>query len=139
MAELPKRHQLFIKEVARTGLTLESYLEVGYKETRSSLRRAKKLRRELAVHINREVRARLQSTDRVILANQTVEEIAADKDAPAAARLGAAKDIYAKAGLEEAPKAPVKEDKQMTDKELIAKIQELQGTLKLKLVAHDDG
>jgi hypothetical protein len=133
LADLPNRHKRFIKECAKTGDREVAYLAAGYKETRSLASRARKLEKDLRVHINQAVRARLQDTGRVINALNAVDDLVKDSSEPGAAvRLNAAKDVLAKAGLEEAPKAPVKSV--LTDKELKDKIEEYTALVQLKVV-----
>lgn len=134
-SDLPKKHREFIKEYARLGCEFKAYAAVGYKDTTSARRRARDLRKKLDPHIRAEVASRLQATDRVVLALNVVEELAKDSDVSAAVRLGAAKDIMAKAGLEEAQKVQVEDTKELSDAELLRRIEALSD--KMKLVAND--
>jgi len=136
MQDLSPRLQRWIKLFAATDGTLESaveaMVEAGYKPSRSLAAKARKLLREHRTVINQQVRLRLQDTGRVMAAMAAVDEIVRDKAGSSAVRLNAAKDIMAKAGLEEVQRIQVdKPAADLTDKELLEKIEEFQDRLKL--------
>jgi hypothetical protein len=136
MQDLSPRLQRWIKLFAATDGTLESaveaMVEAGYKPSRSLAAKARKLLREHRTVINQQVRLRLQDTGRVMAAMAAVDEIVRDKAGSSAVRLNAAKDIMAKAGLEEVQRIQVdKPASDLTDQELLEKIEEFQDRLKL--------
>lgn len=134
---LSPRLRAWLKEFAATDGTLESavaaLVAVGYKESRGLPAKARKFMREHRTLINQAVRLRMQDTGRVMLAMNAVDELVRDKEGSGAVRLNAAKDIMAKAGLEEVQKLEVggSDPKKLTDADLIKKIAEYQERLKL--------
>jgi hypothetical protein len=134
---LSPRLRAWLKEFAATDGSLEAATEalltVGYKQSRTLPAKARKFMREHRTLINQAVRLRMQDTGRVMLAMNAVDELVRDKAGSGAVRLNAAKDIMAKAGLEEAQKLEVggSDPKKLTDEDLIKKIAEYQERLKL--------
>jgi len=108
MGDLSPRLQRWIKAFAATDGSFEkaqkTMVEAGYKEDRTLAAKARRLLRAHRTVISQHVRLRLQDTGRVMAAMAAVDEIVADKAGSSAVRLNAAKDIMAKAGLEEVHK-----------------------------------
>jgi len=142
MGDLSPRLQRWIKAFAATDGSFEeaqrTMVEAGYKDDRTLAAKARRLLRAHRTVISQHVRLRLQDTGRVMAAMAAVDEIVADKDGSSAVRLNAAKDIMAKAGLEEVHKIDDGRDaKKLTLVELEKLIDEY--TDKMKLVPHEQG
>jgi hypothetical protein len=136
MGDLTPRVQRWVKLFAATSGSLDeacrTMVEAGYADGRTIKSKARKLLRQHRTVINQQVRLRLQSTSRVMAAMATVDELVSDKDVSPAVRLNAAKDVFAKAGLEEAHKVQVDQAAgKLSDQELLEKIDEYQKRLTL--------
>ena len=136
MGDLSPRLQRWIKAFAATDGSFEeaqrTMVEAGYKDDRTLAAKARRLLRAHRTVISQHVRLRLQDTGRVMAAMAAVDEIVADKDGSSAVRLNAAKDIMAKAGLEESQKIQVESDaKDLDDNTLLREISRLKDVLKL--------
>jgi len=140
MDSLSVRVQRWIRLFAATNGTLDSakttMVEAGYKDGRTLATKARKLLRQHRIVINQQVRLRLQDTGRVQAAMAAVDELVQKKDGSDAVRLNAAKDVMAKAGLEEAHKVEMgPQAKKLSLAELEDMIEEY--TDKMKLVSSE--
>jgi len=127
---LSKKKQRFIDAYIETNDDLKALEIAGYAwESRSAKNKARKLRTELAVHLEKALRVYIKSTDRSLRALHVVEHLM-DADSEAVA-LNAAKDVLSRAGLD--PKEEVSEEtpiQKLTNKSLDVRILELMDKLK---------
>ena len=127
---LSKKKQRFVDAYIETNDDIEALKLAGYAwESRSAKNKARKLRTELAVHLEKALRTYIKSTDRSLRALHVVEGLmTADSEAVA---LNAAKDVLSRAGLD--AKEEVSEEtplQKLTNKSLDVRILELMAKVK---------
>ncbi len=101
--KLTKKKAAFVKAVVATGDDIEALAIAGYStEGKAVKSRARKLRTELALHIDKELREYIKSTNRSIMAVHVIDKILeGGKTKPSKLHLDAARDTLTRGGHDE--------------------------------------
>lgn len=90
--DLPKRQREFIESYVRTGDALQSYLSVGYKDSKAAKNNAIDLRRRLHHYIGDAVSRYARSNDLAILGLRALSDLVSSAESEGV-KLAAAKEL----------------------------------------------